>query len=402
MFILNLNESLINTFIDEAIQHLTYKFNVFNYLQERLNPDFSFIHEFGNDQISHALWHIIEPDMGDYDPEMIERLREKVSSYYKMFDNYIGILMERMKENDTLLIMSDHGFGRWHKTIALNTWLLKNGFIKLKNRWVTKLRYKLWQKGITHAWLFKNIVKRLANWGLRAHQRPIGEEFYRMQSRKDFLLTVRDIDWSKSVAFSTTGWGQIYINSHEKFITGCVKTKEEYAKVYKEITEALAKMEDPDSGPINGQIWDKHSLYNGPHVEHAPDITFSALEKGYLATNLYGFITNEPVGERWVFTGTHRQKGILIGTGPYLRKTNERIEMDLQDFLPNILYMNKLPIPVDIDGKVINNLYTEEFINGNQPVYKGSSVLKKKGLKKVFSKSEEEKIEDTLKGLGYL
>ena len=402
MFILNLNEDLINSFIDETIQHLTYKFNVFNYLQERLHPAFSFIHEFGNDQISHALWHIIEPEMGEFDPELIKRLRIKVSSYYKLFDNYLGIIMERLKEEDSLIIMSDHGFGRWHKTIALNTWLLKNGFIALKNRWVTKLRHKLWQNGVTHAWIFKNIVKRLANWGFRAQQHPIGEEFYKMQSRKDFLLTVRDIDWSRTKAFSTTGWGQIFINSKEKFINGAVKNQTEYNQVFKDIVDALGKMEDPDSGPINGKIWDKHSLYNGPCLDIAPDITFSALDKGYLATNLYGFITNEPVGERWVFTGTHRQNGVFIGSGPGFRTGEGKIKMHLQDFLPNLLYLNHIPIPVDIDGKVKKEMFTERFLKAYEPEYKGSSKLKKKGLKKIFSRSEEEKIENTLKGLGYL
>ncbi|MCK4667338.1 alkaline phosphatase family protein, partial [Candidatus Dependentiae bacterium] len=113
MFILNLNEDLINSFIDETIQHLTYKFNVFNYLQDKVKPDFSFIHEFGNDQISHALWHIIEPEMGDYDKNLIERLRKKVSSYYRLFDNYLGIVKDRLKPEDTLIVMSDHGFGKW-------------------------------------------------------------------------------------------------------------------------------------------------------------------------------------------------------------------------------------------------------------------------------------------------
>ena len=402
MYILNLNEDLINTFIDETIQHLTYKFNVFNYLQDKVKPDFSFIHEFGNDQISHALWHIIEPEMGDYDKDMIERLRKKVSSYYRLFDNYLGIIKDRLKPEDTLIVMSDHGFGKWHKTIALNTWLLKNGFIVLKNKWITKVRYKLWKSGVTHAWFFRNIIKRLANWGLGVNQRPIGEEFYRMQSRKDLLLTVRDIDWTKTKAFSTTGWGQIYINSKEKFINGAIKTKQEYNQIYKQIWSALEKMEDPDSGPINGHIWNKESLYSGPFTENAPDINFSALDKGYMATNLYGFITNEPVGERWVFTGTHRQKGVIIATSPHFKSGKSGIEMTLKDYLPTLLYLSNLSIPVDIDGKIVKELFNDEFIDKNKPKFDGSSQLKKQGLKKVFSKAEQEKIEDTLKGLGYL
>ena len=79
-----------------------------------------FFHFFGIDQDAHMLW-------GRYDDELLET--------YKLVDRMLGRV--RQKAGDaTLLVMSDHGFARFDRAVHLNTWLMREGFLRLNGPWM--------------------------------------------------------------------------------------------------------------------------------------------------------------------------------------------------------------------------------------------------------------------------
>ena len=74
-----------------------------------------FFHFFGVDQDSHMLW-------GRYDAELLET--------YQLVDETIGWVREKAPDA-TLVVMSDHGFARFDRAVHLNTWLMREGFLRL-------------------------------------------------------------------------------------------------------------------------------------------------------------------------------------------------------------------------------------------------------------------------------
>ena len=45
----------------------------------------------------------------------------------------LGEVLPKLDEHTTLLVLSDHGFAPYNRSFNLNTWLLNNGYIKLKD-----------------------------------------------------------------------------------------------------------------------------------------------------------------------------------------------------------------------------------------------------------------------------
>ncbi len=66
------------------------------------------------------------------DPEADE-LSASVARFFAKLDGYITYLVEEfVGENDLLLVLSDHGFAPYHKGFLLNSWLIKEGYLKVK------------------------------------------------------------------------------------------------------------------------------------------------------------------------------------------------------------------------------------------------------------------------------
>ncbi len=96
------------------------------------NPwDFFFMVEIGIDRIHHAFWRYIDENHHLY--EKNEVMRDKFISYFKMVDTHIGKLMEMLDDDTIMMIVSDHGAKGMKGAFAINQWLIKEGYLKIKN-----------------------------------------------------------------------------------------------------------------------------------------------------------------------------------------------------------------------------------------------------------------------------
>ena len=77
-----------------------------------------------------------------------------MKSYYKLIDDIIGNII-RKNEKAKIFIISDHGFGELNKFININTWLLNNGYIKIKNDFINRIKYILYRLNITPENIYK-------------------------------------------------------------------------------------------------------------------------------------------------------------------------------------------------------------------------------------------------------
>jgi hypothetical protein len=102
-------------------------------------------------------------------------------------------------------------------------------------------------------------------------------------------------------------------------------------------------------------------------------------------------------------SGTHRREGILIASGREIKSGFNIEGATLVDIAPLALYLLNLPIPGDMDGKVLTTMFKEDWIK-NHPIHykekgsKNSSSQTKEGL----SPEEMEMVKKRLRSLGYL
>lgn len=85
------------------------------------------------DQVSHMMWRSMDPDHPAYDPEVDPQFADVIPSLYEDMDDIVGYTLERMDPNTTLVIMSDHGFTSWRRSMNLNSWLRDNGYLTVED-----------------------------------------------------------------------------------------------------------------------------------------------------------------------------------------------------------------------------------------------------------------------------
>jgi predicted AlkP superfamily phosphohydrolase/phosphomutase len=105
----------------------------FKYVLEHFERGFLFYY-FGNvDQTSHMMMRTLDPDHPAFDPEVDGRYADLIPSLYEELDRIVGYTLETMPAGTKLIVMSDHGFTSWRRAFHLNTWLMENGYLALKD-----------------------------------------------------------------------------------------------------------------------------------------------------------------------------------------------------------------------------------------------------------------------------
>lgn len=115
-----------------AIAHAEIR-DQLDYVLDNFAGGFLFYY-FGNlDQVSHMMWRTMDAGHPAHDPVADAPFADAVIDRYLEVDEMVGEVVERLPEDTTLVVMSDHGFTSWRRAMNLNTWLLENGYITLMN-----------------------------------------------------------------------------------------------------------------------------------------------------------------------------------------------------------------------------------------------------------------------------
>jgi predicted AlkP superfamily phosphohydrolase/phosphomutase len=409
LFSASISEATIEAFLQELHEEVATKFAIVQYLMDRYEPDFTMLHLWGTDRLQHELWNLIDPSHPQYDLHLADKYKQRIVQYFQGIDAQLQQLRARMDVDSTLLVMSDHGFGPVHMLIDLNVLLLEQGYIVIKRTPLARLRYLAWRSGLTYTALAK-VLRQAMRWGIRLpDQSPLDGVRMAHGGRRQVLLSLNDVDWSRTRAFCKPGLGQITINLRGREPYGCVKPGAEYAQVRGDIVAKLRDLRNPWTGEkVGGVIVTKEEVYHGPYFDEAPDVTFLPLENNYLAGSILGFmtphaITNDPFNFLLgcVGFGNHRMDGILIAEGPPIRQGQWISGASVLDLAPTILHLMGEGVPCDMDGRVLEDLFTERFVREAPVVFtdpSGEGTRQAAGM----SQAEEEDLVNRLRGLGYL
>ena len=332
------------------------------------------------------------------------RYARVIEEIYREVDDVIGEILNLSDENTSVFVMSDHGFMKHpEKYVNINSWLLNEGYIHLDL-----------EKGSPKSKIFSGAFDFILNQikykrvGLkiaikqRLSRMPL---FLQRWASKHYFKSAL-IDWGRTRAFRYRMYGCVdglVINMKGRQKNGIVEEGEEYENLRKEIMGKLLEMEDPGTGDrVIAEAYPREELYRGDFLKNAPDIIYRFSPDYIGGVELQGPVIS-PVRKETtdVFSGVHDQDGIFIACGPNIRKGEDAGCFSITDVIPTILYDLNVPVPDDLDGRIIGEIFTESYKSANKPDYTPAG-RKTIGHGESLSKEDEESVRDALKGLGYL
>lgn len=100
--------------------------------------------------------------------------------------------------------------------------------------------------------------------------------------------------------------------------------------------------------------------------------------------------------------GVHTPEGILIVHGEGIKEDHQIQEANIADIASTVLHILGEPVPEDMDGKVLKEIFREDSPLYKKPVEYQKPKKHKPAETKQYSAEEEKAVKQRLKDLGYL
>ncbi len=258
------------------------------------------------DQLAHIFWRDRDPGHPAHDPTEAARYGTVVEDSYIEVDSLVGEALSALRPDDTIIIMSDHGFTSFRRGLNLNSWLLENGYMAMREGELPE------------------------------------ESFY-----------LSGVDWSQTRAYAL-GLNGLYVNLAGRERNGIVDPQARPA-LLAELAAKLTEIRDGDGTPVIETVYVTDEVYPGADQKTAPDIIV-----GYADTYRASWATAEGGSpaellednhDRW--SGDHCIAHTLV---PGVLVTNHKVTVpdpDLTDLAPTILDLYGIKAPPQMTGRVL-------------------------------------------------
>jgi len=313
--------------VKESLKQIESNFKVSEYLYEKEKPDFLQVCTF---IINGILQHFFYDD-------------EPTKKAWKIVDRYIGILKDRFRY---VIIHSDHGTSPMIKQFFINVWFEKEGYLIRKKSFGDFLA-KLALNRVTHILEKLHLIKfilKLNMFQSFARLIPDKKGFFGETEGKAIF---QKVNWKKSKVVGSAQ-GPIYINNS-------ILTENGKNKLKDEIISKLESFKDPETGknPIE-KVYKREDIYFGKYSQKAPDLI--ALDSDEYHNK--GGIGIDVLFRKSLWKGNNARNGLFLIYGKGIKK-GKKIDIDIYDLAPTILHIFGVPIPSDIDGKVLKEIFEE-------------------------------------------
>jgi predicted AlkP superfamily phosphohydrolase/phosphomutase len=214
-------------------------------------------------------------------------------------------------------------------------------------------------------------------------------------------LSLEDVDWKRTRAYAMGNMGYIFVNLRGREPEGVVAPGREYEETLREITDRLYEMKDPETKEtVVERVFRKEDLYSGSSVSDAPDLFPMPRDFRYHLRGDYLFLSNHWIEKLWLISGFHRMNGIFMAMGGPVKKAYRLTGKKIEDIAPTILSCFGTPIPSDTDGKLMADLFVEEF--SKTLVARYADFMQEGKQERTLSEEDQAEIRRHLKGLGYI
>jgi len=312
------------------------------------------------DRLQHFFW----ADMDAHHPFHPERpLPDAIYAHYEALDDSLGELLRLTGQDTEVIVMSDHGFGPFARRFYVNSWLIGEGFLRLKEE-----RASI-EGNLTLRLL--NIVKKFG------FMRLLKQRFFDKRSIVKAVeqnLFIDLIDWTSTKAwFSEAGGIRINLKGREPQGAVCETDKE---CVIEDIIRRLKNIRI-DNRNIFSIVSRAEELYRGSELAFCPDIILLPLydpHNPYLNHQINSYNKNDL---NQVFSSSFPRSGDHFLYGYFA--SNKKIEEPVSEITDLTRYiMSKFDVKSD-------SLYAPEDRRLQQ-----------------IKHSDEEAVKRRLRALGYL
>jgi predicted AlkP superfamily phosphohydrolase/phosphomutase len=341
------------------------------------------------DHLQHLFWDEVA---GDSDREAYVQLAERC---YRLADEAIAHRAGLAGGEANLFLVSDHGFGPARKWFHVNRFLQEQGLLVLGA--TTGGAAGL---GLTPEKM-RGLIRRLDVLGLRRWVGRLAR--VSLGRRLDERLTP-PVDWSRTRAISGSPATEgIFINRD------LVAADDEYEALRQRLIAELYALRDPEHGEaVVEAVHRREEIYDGPFLDQLPDLVFDLGQRPYLAGDS---LTAERVLAplpRDYLQGRHRPLGIFCAAGPDIRPAGCIEGTRIVDVAPTLLYALDLPIPEDVDGRPLLEIFDEAY-RATHPVRHAPPVRPGEGSEApayddgpAYGDDDLDEMQRRLQGLGYV
>jgi predicted AlkP superfamily phosphohydrolase/phosphomutase len=267
------------------------------------------------DRISHMMWRLTDPKHPLYDQALAAKYGGSIEKIYRRADDLVGRLLAKLPKDTVFMVMSDHGFHSFRRSVNLNTWLVQSGYMMFE--------------------------------GQQSEKKTLADLFGRGRFWEG-------VDWSRTRAYAV-GLGQIYFNLRGRESQGIVSAGDEYKALQDEIGAKLVELTDPDTGEkVMRSVYRRDDIYKGDYIQFAPDLQ-TGFNDGYRVgwQDTMGGVSRAVVennNRKW--SGDHCATAAEISGGVFF--SNRKVATTsphIMDLAPTILKLLEVPLPADLDGK---------------------------------------------------
>jgi predicted AlkP superfamily phosphohydrolase/phosphomutase len=344
------------------------------------------------------MWKYLDPEK-DWSLSPGNQYRDLLKDFWRHLDEAIGKLLKVVGKDTTIIVLSDHGFGTQSETFFVNEWLCRQGFLRLigaENRYVTSGAFLRNARILGHAMLkhlpIPESIRSLAPKSLRQA----------LQNEIPFEAAAGRIEWSQTKAYSplhTSVYGTIYLNLKGREEQGAVEPHL-YDQVREQIIRELISLGD-ESPNRKIKVFKREDVYRGVYLAQAPDLIYVIDDFRCASRQSFhgGLIfQSDPLGED--YSGTHRLDGVFIARGSDIKQGYWLGQSQIVDVTPTLLHILGIPIPEDMDGKVLKSIFNSDSELAKRDIHLSPANETK------FGRETEEPLDSSvrkrLEDLGYL
>ena len=278
------------------------RFRAFRALLREDDWDYAMMVEMGPDRIHHAFWRFIDPGHRLY--QRGNEFENVVREYYIEMDAEIGRTVDALPADTSVIVVSDHGAKRMVGAIAINEFLMREGYLTLKTA-----------------------------------------------PTKPTRLTADMVDWNRTLAWGDGGYyARVFLNIAGREPNGQIPTSD-VARVRGELKQKLEALGDENGNSIGTRALYPEEVYRECRGI-PPDLI---VYLGDLDWRSAGTVGNGSVHLFENDTGpddaNHAPEGIFIwhNRGKPARYSTERVS--IYDVAPSILDFYSIAAPADMIGR---------------------------------------------------
>lgn len=337
------------------------------------------------DRAQHFFWRFMDPTHPRYEEKIASRYGDIIYEMYEKVDSAIGEILKHTTDNDYIIIVSDHGFAPLTKGFSMSRWLIENDYLTVRT-------HSRSNKSLT---LLKSI-KRLIPLRVRY---LIRKNIFGDKGHHRAILSYLDenIVWEETKVFCH----KIPEATFLYFNNDIVKEKAQMEILRSELTLKLKEIRDSVTGSnVIKDVIDGHTLFNSS-AAHIPDLVLIPSDQYDIYFNLFN-INKEPLfQDNTYWSGKHDPEGIFVIYGPDVKRGEEIEGIHVVDVAPTVYFLFQVPLGKSLDGKVIKECFTKEFMESYSTVA-GKADLFENAAKESLSADERDAISKSLRDLGYL